>query len=79
MIDAKYIIVEQDGFEMPYLFSPLVKHSEFAYKIGNKVISAGFISIGEFGINCYGKSDSLNIVSRGEKDVKAIKFMMRKF
>lgn len=82
----KYIIIEDDGIEVPIIFSELLKHIDV--KGQRKVISAGFCQIdvktilGEdpngsedksvLSVNCGGKSVGLGVKSRAE-DAELIK------
>jgi len=63
---SKYIVFEVHGSEVPVVFSDLFSHSDFS-QIG-KPISAGFCQLGKDGFSCYGRSVTLKIDSRFEKD-----------
>ena len=67
MNDYKYIVYDNYG----YIFPPFITHCEFARmnKFDTEQIQgAGFVSFGNKGACCYGKSVGLGIGSRGEKD-----------
>jgi hypothetical protein len=66
--DWKYIL-----FDMPiggytiFLFPPVLSHADVADRFrGSEPVSAGFVRLDEFGkeLICYGKSDSLKLVSK---------------
>jgi hypothetical protein len=69
----KYIIVDNEGIELPIIFNEIMNHKDIA---GDKeVISAGFcrfIKYGDVDVSCWGKSISLKKESRGEIDEKII-------
>jgi hypothetical protein len=75
---AKYIIVESNGLEMPIVFASLLKHKEVAG--ARKVVAAGFVFFrhGHGGeetnmvAECFGMSTSLEISSRPGIDDKLI-------
>lgn len=67
----KYIIVKRGGLELPIVFDEIFNHSDIGY--GADVVAAGFCNIGDRGESeptwaCWGKSTTLNVVSRGEVD-----------
>jgi hypothetical protein len=79
---TKYIVVEEDGMELPIVFASFLMHSVVA---GDRtVLAAGFVlfkidwegtnyePIPVLSCDCYGKSESLNISSRPEEDSKLI-------
>lgn len=75
--DPKYVVVENDGFEFPFVFPNLITHSDFARCINGKVISAGFCYItnnGEFEV--YGKSVSESKTSRPEDAKLLTKYLI---
>jgi hypothetical protein len=63
MAQAKYIIVEEKGLELPIIFNSILTHADVA---GNKkVISAGFCQSDYEGVySVWGESVSLKIKSR---------------
>jgi hypothetical protein len=69
----KYVVIEGFGDEI-YIFSPLVKHSQFVDMMGglrcNNVLGAGFI---DENWNCYGESVTLDIKSRGIVDTNLVR------
>lgn len=68
----KYIVDEANGFSIfpGYIFHDDIARQHTAKGFG--IIGAGFIDISCGEVHCYGKSTSLNIVSRGEEDAKVI-------
>jgi len=64
---AKYIIIKQGSFEVPFLFSDLNQHADVARSLGgvDKVVGAGFDGDRYF---CYGESISCKVKSRGHVD-----------
>lgn len=83
----KYLVIEVDlgsfKMEMPFVFPSHMIHDEMAKSIKHnmamihqwmdtKVVSAGEISIES--ASCYGKSETLNIGSRGELDAQLIMY-----
>jgi hypothetical protein len=66
---AKYIVVEKD-YELIYIFPSLVQHADTFRDVGGKIISAGFINERW---ECFGKSVSLQVGSREEKDTALAK------
>lgn len=67
MFKMKYIIVDSQYIDEPYIFPDHINHSDFARLFDpQKVISAGFVLSSTNGITCYGRSESLNIGSRSE-------------
>lgn len=71
----KYVIVDKDGIEVPFIFSCLWNHDDIARDISGRgcVVSAGFLRLDDLG-NLYvtGKSVSLGVGSRVE-DIELIK------
>ncbi len=69
----KYIVDSLNGFA---IFPPYVDHDAIGramQKRGAEPISAGFIEIAHGGeVQCFGKSHSLGLVSRGEEDAKIV-------
>lgn len=64
----KYIIFKGHGCYHPILFSDHTTHAQIKLD-GCNPISAGFVKFNRFGSSeCYGKSDSLKLNSRGELD-----------
>jgi hypothetical protein len=73
----KYIVfAAPDGYEYPIIFPPLWGHDDMARKIGMphlKVVAAGFIRTDANGkLECTGRSSSLNIPSRPDRDAAVI-------
>ena len=65
---TKYVINHDGMCEYADVFPSLLDHSMVARSLPGKVISAGFVSFGEGGCSCYGRSVSLDLDSRGEED-----------
>lgn len=62
---SKYIIIKDNGLEMPVVFNPLIDHSTIAG--ANKVVSAGFCRCNIDGYHSvWGESVKLRIKSRPE-------------
>lgn len=77
----KYVVIESHGVESPIIFPEWIKHDE-VLKGHEKVVSAGFcsFSVGENGdgstnpsVDCWGRSVSLKVKSRGEEDEDLIR------
>jgi hypothetical protein len=80
-MDAKYIVIEQDGEELMFAFPATISHAHMLEAVrttkqgvfqhwtrpyrDSKLVSAGFINIHH---DCYGESETLNIKSRGDVD-----------
>jgi len=68
--NTKYIIVDQEGIELPVIFPHLINHSDMRH--AGKVVSAGFCQMyatdGENTVSVcvFGKSESLKLESRPE-------------
>ena len=60
----KYIIVKKGFFESAIVFPAGISHDSFLPSFGVNIVSAGFIEDGK----CGGRSESLNIDSRGDHD-----------
>ena len=71
----KYVIVESNGLELPFIFPCFWNHDDIARVISGRgsVVSAGFLRLDDLG-NLYvtGKSVSLGVVCRPE-DLDLIK------
>ena len=62
-VNLKYLIISQDGIEVPLVFSPLVQHEKVADQY--KIISAGFCKLDETGKwTTGGRSASLGMAAR---------------
>ena len=69
----KYIIFEGEFLpEEMHIFFEVTNHGEVAERlfVEDKIISAGFLKINEYGAVCYGHSESLKVDSRPVKDAK---------
>ncbi|MCH9735843.1 MAG: hypothetical protein K0U78_15035 [Actinomycetia bacterium] len=79
----KYIVLEVDISEnntrlMPFMFSDLMNHDQFAESVQHNLLmnhkwksvvsSAGFCNLFAQEINCCGESQTLNISSNPERD-----------
>lgn len=74
----KYIVVDGNLSDTIYLFPGHVQHADFAQTVGatkDILLSAGFVSHSKDGLNCYGRSVSLDLASRSEDT----KLLMREF
>lgn len=63
----KYIIINNHKGLGPCLFPITKTHADIAkifMKPGEKIFSAGFVSVGPDGVKCYGKSRSLKVTSQ---------------
>ena len=73
MGDNKYI-VDEDGEYM--IFSNTIHHStaQCASRRHSRAecVGAGFIGIGPNGVACWGRSETLNLKSRGAEDARLI-------
>lgn len=79
MNEMKYIIVDDGMMEKPVIFDDATDHSQMAsdlFGFKKDVVSAGFVSFSKDGLQCYGRSVSLNIKSRPEEDSKLINRML---
>lgn len=69
----KYVIFQGHGLVHPVLFGDHTTHSQVKVD-GTKPVSAGFVSFDKFNFpHCYGKSESLDLESRGETDENIIR------
>ena len=90
MDQMKYIIVKgSHGLELPFIFAANISHADMARKIINphgwdteqefkdNIYSAGFVVLTDKGLECYGKSHTLNIGTQ-KIDSKLINRMLGK-
>ena len=64
MNTTKYVVIKDD-FELPFIFSHLITHIDFAKRMPGIVVSAGFCHINKKGkFEVSGKSISLGCSSR---------------
>ena len=85
---GKYIIIKAQGHEQAILFDGLMAHSDFLVCFHrDTIISAGFFTVGakpkkndaqDILIWTWGKSVTLKVGSRKEKDAPLIKRVLRK-
>jgi hypothetical protein len=78
MLKVKYIIVVENGIEMPLVFSELMTHANVAHPYHDRVVSAGFCYSQDDQWTCYGDSFSLKIKSRPEDSTILTKFLAPK-
>lgn len=88
METGKYIIKVVRGVEVAILFNQLISHCDIGtcHESRGETISAGFFSAmsaptktdpGDISVGCWGKSVTLKIDSRKEKDEPLIKKVLR--
>lgn len=82
----KYIVLEIESdnskYEMPFTFPDIINHYDFAnsikknliknHDLKTEIVSAGFCNFFGSDSNCSGRSQTLNIESRGIKDDRLI-------
>ena len=69
----KYIIFEGNGLVHPVIFGNHTTHRQIKIK-GAKPVSAGFVRFDNFNLpHVYGRSESINLDSRGELDEDIIR------
>ncbi len=88
MAFGKYIIIETMGHEVAIMFSNLISHADFLQSFHRDCIkSAGFFEVGamphdedKLDISCcvFGKSTTLKMEVRQNKDDKLLKKVLRK-
>lgn len=71
MAKFKYIIVEHREMELPIVFSKFFDHRSLVN--GQKVVSAGFLSVDKNCFLCFGESVGLKIKSRPAIDSEIIR------
>lgn len=69
MRKTKYIVFDDGRFEDIVIFSELQEHRDMARGLPGVVVSAGFIQVDD-DCHCYGKSLSLKVESRPERDAQ---------
>lgn len=83
MFRMKYIILGRTKYvgERPYIFSELDQHVDVAIlmvgemcsqQLKDMIVGAGFVSHTRDGMQCWGRSESLDVDSRPEEDSKLI-------
>ena len=89
MNNWKYIVLEKNGLEIPVIFPYFTNHKDM---VGSeKVIAAGFVRFiatelswdtvvhsNEIKVFCFGKSESLHIVSRPDNDAYLIMTLLKR-
>ena len=76
MFNAKYIVSDSNVIIFPAYFD----HAETCRNVfgGRKdVKGAGFVKFHGGGVECFGRSDSLDVDSRGEEDAVLVRIMCR--
>lgn len=79
----KYIVIHEDWLETAIIFDSQINHYEMVQKVlgpmvqdpkvlKEKVLSAGFVILTPEGLQCFGRSVTMEINSRGEKDTDLI-------
>lgn len=76
MNQMKYIIVDNGLCEEVVIFAKTFQHVDIAGRIGGRVVSAGFVTLLDGKMECYGKSISLDIPSREKIDTKVVNRML---
>lgn len=78
MKKAKYICVKPSIItgEIIFIFPETLTHKHVALQLGYDVISAGFVTLYDNDLVCFGESVSLNIKSREHEDNKLLKNMI---
>ena len=64
----KYVIFKRGDLKHVVLCADHTSHSSLMVE-GAKPVSAGFVSITDKGVSCFGSSDSLNLSSKPEDDI----------
>jgi hypothetical protein len=74
---TKYIIANIDGLPTPFIFPETFIHADLAKGVGRRpILGAGFVSLLDGKLTCYGESISLNVKSRGDIDSKILNSML---
>ena len=74
---AKYIIINKNNIELPFVFSELSTHADVAYALGGKVVGAGFCFVDDDQqYVCYGESISCRVKSREKIDSAILNEML---
>lgn len=75
----KYIVFDMGTLDVAVVFPELVEHSRVANSFqGWKPVGAGFFQVGvnpktnRHFVNCYGKSVTLGLESRGKEDAREV-------
>ena len=64
----KYIVVDNGMYDTPIIFDEATEHSTMLGNVAGTLVSAGFVSFSKEGLQCFGKSVSLEKSSRPEED-----------
>jgi hypothetical protein len=88
MDKGKYIIVDMIAYEIAVMFDNTISHIDFVEMFPKeRIVAAGFFAVqadsstadpGGIWVDAFGKSTTLKIESRGDKDEKLIKRVLRK-
>lgn len=81
---GKYLIMSSDGVERVYVFSASVNHMDVVAGVMGAPIAAGFVrvrvemidhpeplhiqQVPKIRVDCFGRSETLNVESRGKED-----------
>ena len=75
-MELKYIVYKtEDDIERFAIFDKITTHRDVASGLRMfkpNILGAGFVTICDVGWYCYGRSETLGIVSRGEVDAEVI-------
>ena len=78
-MNAKYVVVNYPMVgETMFIFPDYVKHKNFSMDIGHTVVSAGFVTLRDGELYCYGESVGLHIQARPEEDGILANMMFRR-
>ncbi len=69
----KYVVILRNSIETPVIFPETESHTDHVNRSLDKILSAGFCRFGvdpdsTLGVSCWGKSDSLRVLSRLVED-----------
>lgn len=69
----KYVVVRTPGGEAPVVFPTQLMHAYIARQLAPaEVVAAGFVTLNDGKVRCYGSSAGLHIAARGERDAMLI-------
>lgn len=68
MKQMKYIVVDNGMYDTPIIFDEATEHSAMLSNVAGTLVSAGFVSFSKEGLQCFGKSVSLDIKARPKED-----------
>ena len=88
MENGKYIVIDSGSFEDVIMFSNTISHDAFLYSFNkDNIVSAGFFAVGaeprdgdkeDISVDVFGKSVTLKLEVRKDKDERLIKRVLRK-